>query len=128
MHAYTRPLDFIRHLRERHLDPIVDVDRVDVWIGAKLERNKQRITAVVAGDALHVDHLVDADDLRFDHLRNRGIDHLGGGSGIARRHRNLWGNDVGKLRDRNCEKRNQPGNRRHKRNDNGEPRPVDENR
>ena len=34
----------------------------------------ERVAAVVAADALHVDHLVDADDLRLDRLRDRRVD------------------------------------------------------
>ena len=38
----------------------------------------KRIAAVVAADALHVDHLVDADDLGLDRLRDRRVDDRGG--------------------------------------------------
>ena len=55
-------------LGQRDLHAVVDVDGVDVGIGAELERAMQRVAAVVAADALHVDHLVDADDLRLDRL------------------------------------------------------------
>ena len=63
--------------RQRDLHAVVDVDRIDVGIGAELERHGQRIAAVVAAHALHVDHLVDADDLRLDRLRDRGVDDRG---------------------------------------------------
>ena len=88
---------------------------------------EQRVTAVVAGDALHVDHLVDADDLGLDHLGDRGIDDCEEAPGIDGGHRDLRRNDIGKLRDRNRQQRYQPGDRGDERNDNGEPRPVDEN-
>ena len=54
-------LHVLRQLGQRHLHAVVDVDGVDVGIGAELERHEQRVAAVVAADALHVDHLVDAD-------------------------------------------------------------------
>ena len=59
--------------------------RVDVGIGADRKGDGQRVAAVVAAGRLHVDHLVDADDLRFDRLRYDGFDHLGTGARIARR-------------------------------------------
>ena len=66
-----------RQARQRDLDAVVDVDGIDVGIGAELERGGERIAAVVAADALHVDHLVDADDLRLDRLRDRLVHDLG---------------------------------------------------
>ena len=66
-------LDLRRKAWKCHLDAVVDVDRVDVRIGAELERSGQRVAAVVAARALHVDHLVDAHDLGLDHLGDRGL-------------------------------------------------------
>ena len=40
----------------------------------------QRVAAVIAAGRLHVDHLVDADDLGFERLGDAGFDHLGGGA------------------------------------------------
>ena len=74
LHRDALPLHLLRQLGERDLHAVVDVDGVDVGIGAELERHQQRIAAVIAADALHVDHLVDADDLRLDRLGDRGLD------------------------------------------------------
>jgi hypothetical protein len=75
LHRQTLLANILRQLGQRDLHAVVDVDRVDVGVGAKLERHLQRVAAVVAADALHVDHLVDADDLAFDRLRDRRFHH-----------------------------------------------------
>ena len=90
----TLALHFGRQARQRDLDPVVDVDRVDVGIGAELERGSQRVAAVIAAHALHIDHLVDADDLRLDRLRDRRIDHGGIGARKDGRDRNLRRHDI----------------------------------
>ena len=115
-----------RQLRQRHLDPVVDVDGVDVGIGAELERRGQRVAAVVAARALHVDHLVDADDLRLDDLGDGRFDHRGVGAGIKRRDRDLRRHDIRILRQRDGVEREQAGDRRDDGDDDGEPRTVDE--
>ena len=119
------------HLRrqagQRDLDAVVDVDGVDVRIGAEFERHRERIAAVVAAHALHVDHLVDADDLGLDRLRDGSIHHAGIRAGVERGDRHLGGNDIGILRDRNGEQRQRPRNRGDDGDDDGQPRPVDEN-
>jgi hypothetical protein len=61
-------LNVLRQAGERDLHPIVDVDGVDIGIGAELKRYRQRVAAVVAAHASHVHHLVDADDLRLNRL------------------------------------------------------------
>ena len=115
-------------LGQGDLDPVVDVDGVDVRIGAEFERPGERVAAVVAADALHVDHLVDAHDLRLDGLGDRGFHHLGRGAGIGRRHRDLRRHDVGVLRDRDGEQRQRTGDRRDDRDDDRQARSVDEDR
>ena len=115
-----------RQLRQRHLDPVVDVDGVDVGIGAELERSGQRVAAIVAARALHVDHLVDADDLRLDDLGDGRFDHRGISAGIKRRDRDLRRHDIRILRQRDGVEREQAGDRGDDGDDDGEPRPVDE--
>ena len=66
----TLPLHLVGQARQRDLHTVIDIDGIDVGVGAQLERTKQRIAAVIAADALHVDHLVDADDLGLDRLRH----------------------------------------------------------
>src|SRR5262249_47469710 len=101
---------------------------IDVRIGAELEGRGERVAAVVAAHALHVDHLVDTDDLRFDRLRNRGVDYRGGGTGKAGGDGDLRRNDIGVLRKWNRVQRQDAGNRGDDRNDNGERGSIDEDR
>jgi hypothetical protein len=125
--ADTLALHFLRQFRQCHLDTVVEIDRVDVGIGAKLERGREGIAAVIAADAFHIHHLVDADGLRLDRLRHGRIDDGGGGTRIGGRDRDLRRHDVGILRDGDDEQRQQPADDGHDRNDDGQARPVDEN-
>jgi hypothetical protein len=99
--GYTLPLHLLRQARQCNLNAIVDVDRVDIGIGAQLERADQRVTAIVTANALHVDHFVDADDLRFDRLSNRCIDHAGICARISGGDLYLGRDDIGVLREGN---------------------------
>ena len=58
------PPDVLGQLRHRQLHPVVDVDGVDVRVGADGETDGERVAAVIAGGRLHVERLVDAHDLR----------------------------------------------------------------
>ena len=115
-----------RQLGQRLLHAVVDVDRVDVGIGAQLEADSQRVAAVVAAAGLHVDHLVDADDLRFQRLRDGRLHHGGRCTGIAGGDRHLRRHDVGELRDRDAQQRQHAGKRHHDGDDDRQPRAIDE--
>jgi hypothetical protein len=119
-------LHVLRQARQRHLDAVVDVDGVGVGIGAEVERDGERVAAVVAAHALHVDRLVDADHLRLDRLRDGLLDHARIGARIERGDRDLRRHDVGILGDRDDVEREQARDRGDDRDDAGEPRPVDE--
>ncbi len=119
-------LHFRRQLRQRCLHPVVDVDHVDVGIGAEVEADGQRVAAVIAADRLHVDHLVDADDLRLDRLGDGAFHHRGGGAGIGGADRDLRRHDVGQLSDRNSCHRQRAGEGDHNGDDDRQPRAVDE--
>ena len=71
-------------------------------IGAELEADGQVVAAVIAAGRLHVDHLVDADDLRFERLGDGGFDHRRRGAGVGRGDLHLRRHDVGELRDRDA--------------------------
>jgi hypothetical protein len=103
LHRDALPLHLLRQARQRDLYPVVDVDRVDVGVGAELERTNERVAAVIAADALHVHHLVDADDLRLDRLRHGRVDHRGIGAWVDCGDRHLRRDDVRILRQRNNE-------------------------
>ena len=119
-------LHILRQLRKRHLNAVVHVDGVDVGVGAKLERDGQRVAAIVAADALHVDRFIDADDLSLDRLGYRCIDNGGGGAGIIRRDRHLRRYDIRILRDGNDKKGDRACDCGDDRYDDREPRAVDE--
>ena len=113
---------------ESGLHAVVDVDGVDVGVGAKLERDAKAVAAIVGAVRFHVDHAVDADDLRFQRLRDGLLDDGGGGARIAGRDRHLRRHDVGELRQRNPLIRQHPRQRQQDRDDDRQPRPVDEDR
>src|SRR6202011_2526246 len=71
----------LRQLRQRRLHAVVDVDRVGIGVRADGEADGEVVTAVIAAGRLHVDHLVDADDLRLERLRHAGLDDGGRGAG-----------------------------------------------
>ena len=125
-HGKAVALHLGRQLGQRLLHAIVDVDRVDVGIGAQLEADGQRVVAVVAAAGLHVDHLVDADDLRLERLRDRRLHHGGGGAGVAGGDRHLRRHDVGKLRDRDAQQRQDTRKRHQDGDDDRQPRAIDE--
>ena len=77
-------LDLVRQLGLGEADPVLDVDRVGVGIGADGEGDDERVAAVIAARRLHVEHVVDAHDLGFDRLGHGLLDHAG------RRHRDRW--------------------------------------
>ena len=118
-------LHFLRQLGQRGLNAVVDVDRIDVGVAAQLETDGKIVAAVIAARRLHVDHLVDADDLRLDRLRDAGFDIGGGGARISRGDLDLRRHDVRELGDRDPAQRDQPGDRDDQRDDDREPRPVD---
>jgi hypothetical protein len=119
-------LDFLRQLRDDGLHTVVDIDRVDVGIGAKLETDHESVGAVIAVRALHVDHLVDTDDLRLQRLRHCCLEHLRGRAWIPGGDLDLGRHDVGELCDRNPEEGQEPAQRNDDRNNDREPRAVDE--
>ncbi len=81
LHHQALLLDFGRQLRQRGLNTVVDVDGVDVGIGAERKRNRQGVAAVVAAGRLHIERAVDTDHLRFQRLRDAALDHFRGGAG-----------------------------------------------
>ncbi len=121
-------LHLLGKLGERRLDAVVDVDGVDVGVAAEREADVQHVAAVVAGGALHVEHLVDAEHLGLDRLRHRGFHDFGGGAGIDRGDHDLRGHDVRELRDGDAHQRERAGDDRHEGDDDREPRAVDEGR
>ena len=125
-HGKAVALHLGRQLGQRLLHAIVDVDRVDVGIGSQLEADGQRVAAVVAAVGLHVDHLVDADDLRFQRLRDRRLHHRGGCARVAGGDRHLRRHDVGKLRDRDAQQRQDARKRHQDGEDDRQPRAIDE--
>ena len=105
---------------------VLHVDGVDVGIGPEREGDVERIAAVGAAGRLVVERVVDAVDLLLDRLRHGRLDDLGVGAGIGSRERDLRRHDVGELRHRDRDDRDDAGQRDDDRDDEGEPRPVDE--
>ena len=119
--------DLVRQPRFGQADAILHLDGIEVGIGADRERHRERIAAVAAAGRLHVERFIDADNLRFDRLRDGRLDHFGAGAGVGALHFDLRWHDVGKLRDRNLAERDRAGQRDDNRDDGSEARPGDEN-
>ena len=118
-------LDLLGQQRDRELGAVLDVDRVDVRIGAEREGDGQRIAAVGAARGLVIERMVDTVDLLLDGLRDGRLHHLRVGTRVKRREGHLRRYDLRKLRHRNGCDREDAGERNHDRNDERKPRPVD---
>jgi len=118
--------DLLGQLRLGQRDPVLHVDGVDVRVGADGEADVERVAPVAAAGRLHVQHVVDADHLGLDRLRDALLHHLGAGSGVRALDLDHGRNDVRELGDRDGLERNQSGERDDDRDDDREPRPVDE--
>ena len=109
------------------LGAVLDVDGVDVRIGAEREGDREGVAAVRAAGRLVIDRVVDAVDLLLDRLSDGCLHHLGVGAGIKRGQRDLRRHDVRELGHRNSSDGEEAGERNDNRNDKRQPRPVDEN-
>ena len=122
----ARARDFLRQLRGGEAHPVLHVDRVDVGIGAERKGHGEVVAAVGAAGGLIIERAVDAVDLLLDGLRYGRFHHLRIGAGIVCLHRHLRRHDVGELRDRNSPHCNGARERDDDGDDNGKPRPIDE--
>ena len=122
----ARARDFLGKLRRGEAGAVLHVDGVDVGIGAQRERDVEGVAAVGTAGGLIVERVVDAVDLLLDRLRDRGLDHFGVGARVVRGQRDLRRHDVRELGDRNRRNGDDAGQRDDDGDDEGEPRPVDE--
>ena len=98
----------------------------DVQVGAGLERDGQRVVAVVGALRGHVHHALDAVDLLLDGGGHGVGDDLGVGAGVGRRHLDGRRRDLRVLRDRQREQGDAAAQRDDDGQHRGEDRPVDE--
>ncbi len=112
-------LHLLRQERRGELGAVLDVHRVDVGVSAEREGDGERVAAVGGAGRLVVERIVDAHDLLLDGLRHRGLDHLGIGAGIGGGERDLRRHDLGELRHRDLEDRDQARQRDDDRDDEG---------
>src|SRR5262249_36933350 len=119
--------DLSRQLRNGETGAVLHVDGVDVGIRAQREGHRQDVTTIRGAGGLVIERVVDAVDLLLDRLRHGRFDHLGIGARIARVECNLRRYDVRELRDRDRENRDDAGKRDDDGDDDGKPRPLDEN-
>ena len=127
LHRQALALHLGRQLRQRGLHAVVDVDGVDVGIGAEREADGQVVAAVIAAGRLHVEHLVDADDLRLERLGDTALPRRR----PRRRDRSAETCTCGGTMSGNCatgmrSQRERAGDRDDDRDDDRQPRPVDE--
>ena len=121
-------LDYGGQLGERGLHAVVHVDGINIGVAAEVEADGQVVGAIIGAGRLHVDHFVDADDLRLDRLRNIGFDDGSRSAGIDGGNLHLRRHDVGQLRDRDASHRKQAGERDDHRDDDRQPWAVDKER
>ena len=107
-------------------DPVLDLDRVDVLVGADVERHREAVRAVVAALRAHVEHVLRAVDLLLDGSGYRLRDHVGIGAGEAGRHRDLRRNHLRVLGNRQVHGGQHADEDHHERDDGGEDRTLDE--
>ncbi len=115
-----------RQLGQREVDAVLHLHLCDVGIGVEREVDGQRELAVGGGGRHHVEHVVDAVDLRLDWRRHRIGERLRVGAGVRRRHGDLDRRDRRILLDRQHHHRDEAGDAEDDRDDRGEDRPLDE--
>ena len=120
-------LDLGGQLRLGEADAVLHLDGVEIGIGADREGDGERVAAVVAAGRLHVEHLVDADDLRLDRLRDRRLHHLGAGARRSWPFTSICGGTMsGNCAIGICVSATSAGERDDDRDDDRQPRPGDE--
>ena len=125
-HARGRHLG--RQGRHRLRHPVLHVDRGDVRIGSHLERDIERIAAIVRGCGRHVEHVVHPVHLRLDRRGHGIFDGFGAGAGIGGRHVDHRRADIGELRHRQHQIADCAHHRQHQRDHERQLGPVDEDR
>ena len=83
-----------RQLRHREVDPVLHLHLRDVRVGVEREVDGQRHLPVRRARRRHVEHVVDAVDLRLDRRGHRFGDGPRVGAGVGRLHRHLHRRDV----------------------------------
>jgi hypothetical protein len=117
----------LRQLGHGEARTVLHVDSVNVRVGAQRKRHGEDVAAIGPAGGLIIECIVDAVDLLFDGLGDRGFDHFGIGTRISRVERYLRRHDIGKLRDRDRRDGNDASECNNDRDDESEPRPLDEN-
>ena len=111
---------------ERARHAVLDQDLRLVAVGADLEGDGERVLPVAGRERGHVDHALDAVDALLDRQRDLARDCRRAGAGIARGHHHRRRGDVGILRDRQAEQRDDAEDHDQQRDHVGEDRPIDE--
>ena len=96
-----------RQLRQREVDAVLHLHLRDVGVGVEREVDGQRQLAGGRAGRRHVEHVVDAVDLRLDRRGDRIGERLRVGAGVGRRHRDLHRRDGRVLLDRQHDHRDQ---------------------
>ncbi len=115
-----------RQLRHREIDPVLHLHLRDVRIGLEREIDGQRQLAGGRAGRRHVQHVVDAVDLRLDGRGDRIRQRLRVRAGVGRGDGDLDRRDRRVLLDRQHDHRDEPGQADDDRDDRGEDRPLDE--
>ena len=126
LHGHARLLDHIGQRGHGQVYPVLHLHLGVVQIGTQIERDGQRVHAVIGAPRRHVEHFFDADDLLLDGSSYRVGHHLGVGPGIGAGDIDRWRSDVGILGDRQRGDGDRSAQDDHDRDDDRKDRPVDE--
>ena len=116
----------LRQLGHRRRDAVLDEHLGEVQIGADVEGDIQRVTAIRGAGGLHVEHFFNAVDLLFDGQRHRLDERSGAGARIVRGDLDGGRGDGRILLDRQRANRHTAQQQDENGDDIGEHRPLDE--
>ena len=119
-------LHLLRQRRKGDGHPVLHEDLRQIGIRADGEGDGQSVGAVVGAGRLHVEHVLDAVDLLLDR-QGDGVDEgPGAGAGVARRDLHGRRHDIGILRARQLDERDEADEHDDQRDHVGQHRPIDE--
>ena len=126
LHVDALRLDCLGKLRHRLVHPILHIHLCKRGIGVEREVNCERVVTGRGTGRRHVNHVVGAVHLLFDRCADVLCDKRAVCAWIVGRHLNLDGRDLGILRDRQLDHRDQAGDGDDQRNHRREDGAVDE--
>ena len=113
-------------MRQRQLRAVIHIGGILIRVRSHAEGYIERIGTIIAAGGLHINHAIHAIDLAFQRLANGCFHNFSGSAGEIGGHLHLRRHNIGELRHRDAQQRNQARNRGQDRDDNREARAVNE--